>query len=82
MTVRKGGDHQIAVITLDGSAPPVATEAAPDPGALPVVWSPDGTQLLTVRMADGTANLVDPATGVQTLLPWPVGEFDWQPIPG
>ncbi len=82
MTIRKGDQHQAAVVTLDGSADAVSTTARDDVDAMPVIWSPDGTQLLSVRIADGEANLIDPATGAETKLPWLGGWADWQPIPG
>ncbi|MEZ4596385.1 MAG: hypothetical protein R3C32_05795 [Chloroflexota bacterium] len=44
MVIREGDLHQIAVMTLDGSRPPVATEPEEDPNAMPATWSPDGKQ--------------------------------------
>lgn len=82
MVIRKDGDHQAAIVTLDGSSPPVATEARADANAMPVIWSPDGTQILSVRIADGVARLIDPGTGAETPLPWTAAWPDWQAIPG
>jgi len=70
MIIRKGDTHQVAIMTLDGSKPLVATEAVVDSNAMPAIWSPDGTQLLSVRIADGVSDLIDPDTGATTLLPW------------
>lgn len=80
MGVRKGDRTQVAFITLDGSRPPVTTELAVDPGGTQASWSPDGTQVLALRWADGTGSLIDQDTGATTVLPWLGGAFDWQPV--
>lgn len=81
MVIRKGDYHQIAIMTLDGAAPAVATEPEVDPNAMPATWSPDGTQILAVRIADGISYLIDPDTGEKVRQPWSANWADWQPIP-
>jgi Tol biopolymer transport system component len=80
MGVRKGDRTQVAIVTLDGSRPPVTTELVVDPGGTPAFWSPDGRQVLAFRWADGTSSLIDPETGASTVQPWIGGAFDWQPV--
>lgn len=80
MVIRTGDEHQVAVATVDDSAPIVASPPRVDPGGLGVLWSPDGSTILAVRDADGGAYLVDAATGAETDLPWALGNFDWQPV--
>lgn len=82
MVIRKGGDHRIAIMTLDGSKPPVASPAQADGNAMPAIWSPDGTRILAIRVGDGVSYLIDPDTGEQTQLPWLGSWADWQRIPG
>ncbi len=81
MVIREGDTHQIAIMTLDGSRPPVATEPEEDPNAMPAIWSPDGELILAVRVADGVSYLIDPDTGDKTTQPWLADWADWQPIP-
>jgi len=81
MVIREGDLHQIAVMTLDGSRPPVATEPEEDPNAMPAIWSPDGKQILAVRVADGVSYLIDPDTGEKSTQPWLANWADWQRIP-
>ncbi len=81
MVIREGDFHQIAVMTLDGSRLPVATEPEEDPNAMPAIWSPDGRQILAVRIADGVSYLIDPDTGVKTMQPWLANWADWQRLP-
>lgn len=81
MVIRKGDYHQIAIMTLDGTAPAVATEPELDPNAMPAWWSPDGTQILAVRIEDGISYLIDPDTGEKVRQPWSANWADWQPIP-
>lgn len=81
MVIREGDSHRIAIMTLDGSRPPVATEPESDPNAMPAIWSPDGTQILAVRIADGVSYLMDPNTGAKTTQPWLASWADWQPLP-
>ena len=80
MVIREGDFHQIAVMTLDGSRPPVATEPEEDPNAMPAIWSPDGKRILAVRIADGVSYLIDPDTGEQVRRPWLASWPDWQPV--
>ncbi len=81
MVIREGDYHRIAIMTLDGSRPPVATEPEEDPNAMPAIWSPDGTTILAVRIADGISYLIDPDTGEKTTQPWLASWADWQPVP-
>lgn len=62
MGVRKGDRTQVAIVTLDGSRPPVSTALEADSGGTPSMWSPDGTRVLAVRWVDGTSSLIDPDT--------------------
>ncbi len=80
MVIRTGNDHQVAITTIDGRAPIVATSPDPDPAALWSGWSPDGTVVLTVRDADGVSAFVDPTTSATTPVTWLGGPFDWQPV--
>jgi Tol biopolymer transport system component len=80
MVIREGDFHRIAVMTLDGSRPPVATEPEEDPNAMPAIWSPDGTRILAVRIADGVSYLIDPDTGVKVKQPWLGNWADWQRV--
>jgi dipeptidyl aminopeptidase/acylaminoacyl peptidase len=81
MVIREGDYHQIAIMTLDRSRPPVATEPESDPNAMPAIWSPDGKLILAIRVADGISYLIDPDTGEKTRQPWLANWADWQPIP-
>jgi hypothetical protein len=81
MVIREGDSHRIAIMTLDGSRPPVATEPEEDPNAMPAIWSPDGTTILAVRVADGISYLIDPDTGEKVRQPWLASWADWQPVP-
>jgi hypothetical protein len=80
MTIREGNDHQIAVMTLDGSRPPAATEPEIDPNAMPAIWSPDGKAIFMVRIADGISSFIDPDTGAKTVQTWKASWPDWQPV--
>jgi Tol biopolymer transport system component len=80
MVIREGDFHSIAVMTLDGSRPPVATEPEEDPNAMPAIWSPDGTRILAVRVADGVSYLIDPDTGAKVKQPWLANWADWQRV--
>lgn len=83
LDVRKGHQHGLAIVTLDGSAPVVTTAPLEDPAGLTsAMWSPDGTTILALRTDDLTARLIDPHTGDDTPLGWAGGALDWQPIPG
>ncbi len=48
---------------------------------MPAIWSPDGRQILAVRIADGVSYLIDPDTGVKTMQPWLANWADWQRLP-
>jgi Tol biopolymer transport system component len=80
MVIREGDLHRIAVMTLDGSRPPVATEPEEDPNAMPAIWSPDGKRILAVRIADGVSYLIDPDTGAKVKQPWLANWADWQRV--
>ncbi len=80
MVIREGDFHRIAVMTLDGSRPPVATEPEEDPNAMPAIWSPDGKRILAVRIADGVSYLIDPDTGAKVKQPWLANWADWQRV--
>jgi hypothetical protein len=45
---------------------------------MPAIWSPDGTQILAVRIADGVSYLIEPDTGEKVRQPWLGSWSDWQ----
>ena len=83
---------RVAIAVQQGEAPVLAIAPIEDPTRATIVgpdatigtgviWSPDGTQLLTWG-AEGNAALVDAATGVLTPLERKIPmEAAWQPVP-
>ena len=80
VVTRTGADHQLAIVPASGSGQVVASPKRSDPnGGLGQVWSPDGTQVLTWRSADGVISAVDTATGTSVDMPWRSdANPDWQ----